>query len=216
MGAMDLRKAYGAAALLLLALAAGSAGAAPPKRAPAAPARAEAAFAMGCFWCAEATFQEIPGVIEVTSGYCGGEEKNPTYEQVSAGLTGHRESIDVLYDPSRISYERLLDIFWHNVDPTQADGQFCDRGAQYRAAIFYRDGTQRRLAEESKARLVASHRFKKPIVTDVLAFKTFWPAEEYHQDYYKKNPTEYHAYRAGCGRDKRLAELWGSKPAASH
>jgi methionine-S-sulfoxide reductase len=167
---------------------------------------------MGCFWCAEATFEGIPGVISVTSGYCGGDETNPTYEQVSAGRTGHRESIDVLYDPGRISYARLLEIFWHNVDPTQTDGQFCDHGAQYRSAIFYRGEGQRRIAEESRARLVASRRFRKPIVTDLLPFKIFWPAEEYHQDYYKKNPVEYHAYRQGCGRDRRLRELWAQRP----
>ena len=169
---------------------------------------------MGCFWCAEATFEGVPGVISVTSGYCGGDEKNPTYEQVSAGRTGHRESINVLYDPARISYARLLEIFWHNVDPTQADGQFCDRGAQYRSAIFVRDEGQRRLSEESRAKLVASYRFRKPIVTDILTFKTFWPAEEYHQDYYRKNPVEYHAYRLGCGRDKRIQEIWGAAPAS--
>jgi peptide-methionine (S)-S-oxide reductase len=200
------------AALLGAAPAAKRAAASPA--APPGPDRAEAAFAMGCFWCAEATFEGIPGVISVTSGYCGGEEKNPTYEQVSAGRTGHRESIDVLYDPKRITYARLLEIFWHNVDPTQADGQFCDRGAQYRSAIFYRGEEQRRLAEESRKKLVASRRFRKPIVTDLLAFKSFWPAEEYHQDYYKKNPVEYHAYRLGCGRDQRLRELWGAAPAA--
>ncbi len=191
-----------------------------PKQSPAAPGgapgRAHAAFAMGCFWCAETAFEGVPGVISVLSGYSGGDEKNPSYGQVSSGRTGHRESIDVLFDPGRISYARLLEIFWHNVDPTQSDGQFCDHGPQYRAAIFYRDEGQRKLAEESRSRLVASHRLKKPIVTDLLAFKTFWPAEEYHQDYYRKSPAEYHAYRMACGRDRRLAELWGGSAPASH
>ncbi len=182
---------------------------------PVAAATEKATFAAGCFWCAETAFEGLPGVSSVISGYSGGTEKNPTYEMVSAGVTGYAESVDVTYDPAKISYSRLLDIFWHNVDPTQANGQFCDHGKQYRSAIFYRGESQRKLAEQSRKQLVDSGRFKKPIVTQLVAFKSFYPAEEYHQDYYKKNPEHYEAYRAGCGRDKRLQEIWGSA-ASSH
>jgi len=177
---------------------------------PAAPARTEkATFAAGCFWCAEAAFEGKPGVISVVSGYSGGEERDPTYEQVSAGRTGHYESVQVTFDPAKIGYERILDIFWRNVDPTQGDGQFCDRGGQYRSAIFVMSATQRRIAEESRRRLVAKKRWKAPVVTPVLEFRSFWPAEAYHQDYHRKNPVEYRTYRLGCGRDRRLRELWG-------
>jgi methionine-S-sulfoxide reductase len=166
---------------------------------------------MGCFWCAEATFEGKPGILSVVSGYSGGDEKNPTYEEVSAGRTHHLESIEVTFDPARVTYGQLLDIFWRNVDPTQGDGQFCDHGAQYRAAIFPRNESQRNLAEASKEKLIASKRFRRPIVTGILPFKTFWPAEGYHQDYYRKNPTDYASYRLGCGRDRRLKELWGAE-----
>ena len=160
----------------------------------------------------ETGFEGMPGVISVTSGYAGGAEKNPTYEQVSAGKTGHRESIQVEYDPRRTSYAKLLAIYWHNIDPTQGDGQFCDRGNQYRSAIWYRTAEERRLAEASERTAEAEIRVKKPFVTQILPFTSFWPAEEYHQDYYKKNPENYHAYRKGCGRDQRLLEIWGAVP----
>jgi peptide-methionine (S)-S-oxide reductase len=176
----------------------------------AAPAnRATAVFAGGCFWCEETAFEGVPGVVAVISGYTGGQVAKPTYEQVSSGVTGHAESVQVIYDPSKITYEKLLDIFWHNVDPFQANGQFCDHGNQYRSAIFYRDETQRKAAEESKARLEDEPRFKGKIVTQIVPASTFYPAEEYHQDFYKKNPVRYYSYRTGCGRDARLKEIWG-------
>ena len=174
------------------------------------PNRDTAIFAGGCFWCEETAFEGVPGVISVTSGFTGGQTKNPTYEMVSAGSTGHAESVEVLFDPSRISYERLLEIFWHNVDPTQANGQFCDHGTQYRSAIFYRDEAQKRAAEASKAKVEQDPRFAgKKIVTQVVAASVFYPAEEYHQQFYKKNPVRYQEYRMGCGRDARLKEIWG-------
>jgi peptide-methionine (S)-S-oxide reductase len=179
------------------------AGAAPPGE------HASAIFAGGCFWCEETAFVGLPGVISVTSGYTGGQKKNPTYEEVSAGGTGHAESVEVVYDPGKTSYERLLDVFWHNVDPFQKDAQFCDHGTQYRSAIFYNGEAQRKAAEESKRKLEEQPRFKGKIVTQIVAASTFYPAEEYHQDFYKKNPVRYHAYRAGCGRDARLKEIWG-------
>ena len=170
---------------------------------------AEATFAGGCFWCMEGPFDELDGVISTTSGYTGGSKKNPTYEEVSAGGTGHTESVRILYDPAKIGYERLLDVFWHNIDPLARDRQFCDSGTQYRSAIFFHDEEQQRLAEASKAALAASGRFKEPIATEIVAAGTFWPAEEYHQDYYRKNPLRYRFYRRSCGRDRRLRELWG-------
>ncbi len=168
-----------------------------------------AIFAGGCFWCMESTFEELAGVSAVISGYTGGQKQNPTYEEVSAGGTGHAEAIKVEYDPKLISYQTLLDVFWRNVDPLTKDAQFCDHGNQYRAAIFYGDQEERRLAEESKAKLVAEKRFKQPIVTEIVPASEFYPAEEYHQGYYKKNPVRYKFYRYSCGRDKRLQELWG-------
>jgi peptide-methionine (S)-S-oxide reductase len=174
------------------------------------PPRGEAIFAGGCFWCEETAFEGVPGVISVTSGYTGGQTKNPSYEMVSSGSTGHAESVQVLYDPNKISYEKLLEIFWHNVDPTQASGQFCDHGTQYRSAIFYRDDNQKRAAEASKAKVEQDPRFAgKKIVTEIVPASTFYPAEEYHQDFYKKNPVRYHEYRTGCGRDARLKQIWG-------
>ena len=172
-----------------------------------------ATFAGGCFWCMEPPFDELDGVISTTSGYTGGSKQNPTYEEVSTGTTGHAEAVQVAYDPKRISYERLLEVFWRNIDPVTPNAQFCDHGTQYRSAIFYHDETQRRLSEESKRTLEASGRFKAPIVTEIVAAGTFYPAEEYHQDYYRKNPIRYKFYRAGCGRDRRLADLWGSPTA---
>jgi peptide-methionine (S)-S-oxide reductase len=198
---------FSVAALLLLLL---SASAAPPQPAPLAPAHLEkAAFAGGCFWCMVGPFDKLPGVAKVLSGYTGGRTKNPTYEEVSSGSTGHAESVEVTYDPTKISYQRLLDVYWHNVDPLNPNGQFCDYGNQYRTAIFYHDATQKRLAEESKAAIERSHHFKEPVVTQIVAATEFYPAEEYHQDYYKKNPVRYKFYRYNCGRDKRLAALWG-------
>jgi len=170
-----------------------------------------ATFAGGCFWCEETAFEGIDGVLSVTSGYTGGHARNPTYEQVSSGVTGHAESVQVVYDPAKISYARLLDVFWHNVDPLQKDGQFCDHGTQYRSAIFYHDENQRNEAEASKRKLEEEPRFKGKIVTQIVAASTFYPAEEYHQDFYKKNPTRYHEYRMACGRDARLKELWGKR-----
>lgn len=187
--------------LLLLALAL------PVTAAP----REVATFAGGCFWCMEGPFDSLPGVISVTSGYTGGHVIHPTYEQVSAGGTGHRESVDIVFDPTKITYAKLLDVFWHNVDPTDNDGQFCDKGSQYRSAIFYHDETQKRLAEESKAALMK--KFGR-VYTDVLPASIFWRAEDYHQHFYKKNPVRYHFYRFNCGRDQRLKALWGS--AAGH
>jgi len=178
----------------------------------ASPAPREVAtFAGGCFWCMEGPFDSLPGVISVTSGYTGGHVTNPTYEQVSAGGTGHRESVEIVFDPTKITYAKLLDVFWHNVDPTDNDGQFCDKGSQYRSAIFYHDETQKRLAEESKAAVV-----KKlgRVYTDIVPASIFWRAEDYHQHFYKKNPVRYHFYRFNCGRDQRLKALWGS--AAGH
>jgi len=190
--------------------------AAAPLMVAAAPQHATAIFAGGCFWCEETAFVDVPGVISVTSGYTGGQKKNPTYEEVSSGSTGHAESVEVVYDPSKISYEKLLDVFWHNVDPTQANGQFCDHGNQYRSSIFYKDDAQRKAAEESKAKLEAMPRFKGKIVTQIVPASTFYPAEEYHQKFYKKNPLRYHSYRQGCGRDARLKEIWGEAAGGAH
>ena len=174
------------------------------------PKRATAVFAGGCFWCEETAFEDVPGVVAVISGYTGGQVPNPTYEQVSAGVTGHAESVQVVYDPDKISYEQLLDIFWHNVDPLQKDAQFCDHGTQYRSAIFYRDAAQQKAAEASKAKLEEEERFKGKIVTQIVPATPFYRAEEYHQDFYKKDPIRYKTYRLGCGRDARLKELWGA------
>ena len=178
------------------------------------PAREDSVvFAGGCFWCMETQFEGIPGVTAVISGYAGGHKAHPSYEEVGSGTTGHMESVEVHFDPSRIRYEQLLTIFWHSVDPTQDDGQFCDIGDEYRSAIFVRDAQERRLAEESKRRIEASHVLKKPIVTRILTAGPFWRAEEYHQDFWKKDPQRYHSYREGCGRDRRLAQLWGKDAA---
>ena len=169
-----------------------------------------ATFAGGCFWCMEAPFDTLPGVVSVTSGYTGGNKKSPTYEEVSAGDTGHAEAVQVVYDPSRISYPALLAVFWRNIDPTVTDRQFCDVGHQYRAAIFYQGEEQRKQAMQSKAALEKSRPFREAVVTEITPAAEFYPAEEYHQHYYKKNPLRYRYYRSGCGRDKRLKALWGS------
>ncbi|MGH8497051.1 MAG: peptide-methionine (S)-S-oxide reductase MsrA [Gammaproteobacteria bacterium] len=176
---------------------------------PEAGAEAVAIFAGGCFWCMEPPFDELDGVASTISGFAGGEKADPTYDEVSAGGTGHLESVRVEFDPEKVSYEKLLDVFWRNVDPLDDGGQFCDRGASYRTAIFYATAEQKRLAEQSKAALEASGRFDEPIVTQILPASEFWPAEDYHQDYYKENPVRYKYYRWRCGRDDRLEELWG-------
>jgi peptide-methionine (S)-S-oxide reductase len=171
---------------------------------------AKATFAGGCFWCMEPPFEALEGVVSVTSGYTGGTKENPSYEEVSSGTTGHTESVQVLYDSSKVSYTRLLDVFWHNVDPTDRGGQFCDRGSQYRPSIFVHDEEQRRLAEASKAALEKTKPFREPVVVEIVPATAFWPAEEYHQQYHTKNPIRYAYYRRGCGRDRRLKELWGT------
>lgn len=170
-----------------------------------------ATFAGGCFWCVEADFEKVDGVVEVISGYTGGHKENPTYAEVSFGGTGHVEAVQVFYDPSKVSYAELLDVFWRHVDPTDPDGQFVDRGAQYRTAIFYHDEEQKRLAEESKQRLEKSGRFDKPIVTEILKLTKFYKAEDYHQDYYKTHSIRYKFYRFNSGRDQFLKKLWSKK-----
>ena len=185
---------------------------APGAAAPTAmttPATARAIFAGGCFWCVESDFDKIPGVLSTTSGYTGGSTANPTYEQVSSKSTGHAEVVEVVYDPSKVSYARLVEYFWRTIDPTVKDQQFCDKGSPYRSAIFAVDAEQLKIAQMSKAALEKSKPFKEPIVTEVLAASTFYPAEDYHQDYYKNNPIRYKYYRNGCGRDARLQALWG-------
>jgi peptide-methionine (S)-S-oxide reductase len=174
-----------------------------------------ATFGGGCFWCMEPPFDKLDGVLSTTSGYTGGRLANPTYDQVSAGTTGHVEVVQVAYDPAKITYAQLLDTFWRNVDPLTANRQFCDAGSQYRSAIFYHDEAQRKAAEASKTALEQSGRFEKPIVTELVAASAFYPAEEYHQDYYTKNPVRYKFYRYSCGRDKRLEEVWGDAPDAA-
>jgi peptide-methionine (S)-S-oxide reductase len=172
---------------------------------------AVATFAGGCFWCMEPPFDKLDGVLSTTSGYTGGEVENPSYKQVSAGGTGHAEAIQVRYDPDRISYDELLEVFWRNIDPTVVDRQFCDRGSQYRSAIFVHDAAQREAAESSKAALEANKPFDGPVVTEIVDAGPFYEAETYHQDYYTKNPLRYKYYRFSCGRDQRLEELWGSE-----
>ena len=169
----------------------------------------KATFAGGCFWCMEPPFDELDGVVSTTSGYTGGHKWRPTYEEVSDGVTGHAEAVEILYDPSKISYAQLLEVFWRNVDPLTPNRQFCDSGSQYRTVIFYHDEEQKRLARESKERLEQSGRFDDLIVTEINRARIFYPAEEYHQDYYMKNPLRYKVYRWGCGRDKRLEQVWG-------
>ncbi len=178
----------------------------------AAAEQATATFAGGCFWCMEPPFDKLDGVISTTSGYTGGDVENPSYKQVSRGGTGHAEAVQVIYDPQRISYDKLLEVYWHNIDPTDANGQFCDQGNQYRSEIFYHNEEQHRLAEQSKAALQASKPFSAPVVTGISPAGTFYPAEEYHQDYYQKNPLRYKFYRYGCGRDQRLEQLWSAQP----
>jgi peptide-methionine (S)-S-oxide reductase len=176
-----------------------------------APGLARATFAGGCFWCMEEAFEPLEGVVSVVSGYTGGNKARPGYEEVSAGGTGHAEAVEIQYDPTKVSYDRLLQHFWHNIDPLALDRQFCDRGDQYRSAIFYHDEEQRRAAEASKAALEKSGKLPGPIATQIVAAGPFYPAEEYHQDYYRKNPQRYKFYKWSCGRAQRLAQLWGEK-----
>ena len=173
----------------------------------------KATFAGGCFWCMAGPFENIKGVVKVVAGYTGGTKDDPTYEEVSTGKTGHVEALQVTYDPAQADYDQLLDTFWRNVDPTDTAGQFADRGSQYKTIIFYHDDGQRRLAEESKERLAASGKFKKPVVTEIRPASRFYPAEEYHQDYHKKNPVQYGLYKQGSGRDAFLTKVWGEGPA---
>ena len=169
-----------------------------------------AVFAGGCFWCMEGPFERAPGVLSVVSGYAGGSEPNPTYEQVAGGRTGHAEVVRVVYDPARTTFAALLEVYWHNVDPTQRDGQFCDEGRQYRTAVFFSDDAERAAATASKAALEAAGTLPGPIVTEIVPATPFYAAEGYHQDFYRTNPTRYAMYRAGCGRDRRLQALWGA------
>ena len=175
------------------------------------PGHAVATFAGGCFWCMEPPYDKLPGVTATISGYMGGRTPNPTYEQVTSGRTGHAEVVQVVYDPKKVSYDKLLEVFWVNVDPTVKDRQFCDAGSQYRTAIFYHDEAQRKAAEASLAALEKSKPFKEPIVTPVVMAGAFTAAEDYHQDFYTKNPVRYNFYRTGCGRDARLKQLWGER-----
>jgi len=170
---------------------------------------AKATFAAGCFWCAEEAMDKVPGVISTTSGYTGGTRTNPTYEQVSSGGTGHTEAVEVIYDPKKVGYETLLNAFWKNHDPTVINRQFCDGGSQYRPGIFYHNEEQKKLAEASKTKVMQTKTFRQPILTPIEKAGAFWPAEDYHQDYYKKNPRRYTFYVTGCGRYRRLEALWG-------
>ena len=169
----------------------------------------KAYFAGGCFWCMEEAFEKVEGVLSATSGYMGGTVANPSYEEVSAGRTGHAESVEVVYDPAKVSYQKLLDAFWGNVDPITPNAQFCDHGSQYRSAIFFQTDEEKRESDISKQAIEQSKRFKEPIVTQIAMASQFYPAEEYHQDFYKKNPVRYNFYKYSCGRAKRLEELWG-------
>lgn len=199
-------RGLGAGLSLWLALVASAAG---QGTSPATDKAATAIFAGGCFWCVEADFDKVGGVISTTSGYIGGRTANPSYEDVVRGHTGHTEAVEIVFDPAKVSYQQLLDVFWRNVDPLVKDRQFCDHGNQYRTGIFYRGDEQRRLAEASKATVQA--RFKQPVYTEIVAAGPFYKAEDYHQDYYQKNPVRYKFYRLNCGRDTRLEELWGKK-----
>ena len=197
------RSLYFAVTLILLTGAFARAQTAP------APDKAVAIFAAGCFWCVESDFDKVPGVISTTSGYTGGSVANPSYEQVSAKHTGHAEAVEIVYDPSKVTYDQLLDYYWHHIDPTTKDRQFCDAGTPYRTAIFAHGETQMKAALASKAALEKSKPFKEPIVTEIVAAGPFYPAETYHQDYYRKNPVRYEFYRTSCGRDARVKQLWG-------
>ena len=212
---MTLPRRSCAALVLALAFVAGTAPARAANGSSTAPARAPidtAIFAGGCFWCVETAFENQPGVLRVVSGYSGGTKKEPKYEEVGSGGTGHAESVEVTFDPTKTRYEKLLDLFWHNIDPTQANGQFCDHGDQYRSAIFWRTEAQRRAALASKRAIETSGVLRgRPIVTQIVKAGPFYPAEEYHQDFWKKDPDRYDSYRKGCGRDARLLQIWGEK-----
>ena len=199
--------------LLLLVLAFGIAPQAPAQTAKPQPKAsvAVATFAGGCFWCMEEVYEKVPGVVSAVSGFMGGHTKNPTYQQVTSGNTGHAEVVQIEYDPAQVSYAKLVEAFWRNVDPTQRDGQFCDIGSHYRSAIFYHDDEQKRVAEASRAALDKSKPFKAPIVTQIVRASEFTRAEEYHQDFHKKNPVRYKVYKTGCGREARLQALWGTQ-----
>jgi peptide-methionine (S)-S-oxide reductase len=173
-------------------------------------ATAKATFGGGCFWCMEAEFENLPGVVSVVSGYTGGFVKNPTYEQVSTGRTGHAESVQIVFDPAKVSYQKLVEVYWENIDPLNANGQFCDHGDQYRTVIFFHDEEQRRIAEESKKRV--EERLKAKVVTQIVPASTFYPAEEHHQDFAKRDPLHYALYRKSCGRDQLLRQIWGVTP----
>jgi peptide-methionine (S)-S-oxide reductase len=208
-----LKRFHIAAIVAVVSMAGAPAGRAAASAASPAPGLAHATFAGGCFWCMEGPFDHVTGVVSTTSGYTGGSVKRPSYEQVSSGTTGHAEAVDVVYDPAKVTYAQLLDVFWRNVDPTDGGGQFCDRGNQYRTGIFYHDAEQQRLAEQSKQAIEASGKLKKKIVTQIVPAGEFYAAEDYHQDYYVKNPLRYKYYRFNCGRDDRLKDLWGAAPA---
>jgi peptide-methionine (S)-S-oxide reductase len=197
--------------VLLLSLLAAGAPAATSAAKPGADGRKleKATFAGGCFWCMEEALDKVAGVVSTTSGYIGGRTKNPTYEDVSAGGTGHAEAVEILYDPAKVTYAAILDVFWRNIDPTQPNAQFCDHGNQYRSAIFHHDGTQQRLAADSKTALEKSKPFAGAIVTEIAPASEFYAAEEYHQNFYEKNPVRYRLYKYNCGRARRLVELWG-------
>jgi peptide-methionine (S)-S-oxide reductase len=197
----------GLTAFTLLAVA--LTGARPAGGSPPRPAASVATFAGGCFWSMQKAFDGVPGVLTVTAGYAGGTKVHPTYEDVESGETGHAESVEVSYDPAKISYPQLLDVYWHHIDPLTVNSAFCDYCPQYRSIIFYHDAEQRQQAEASKRALDDSHRFRTPIVTAIQPATPFYPAEEYHQQFYKKNPARYEAYRIGCRRDARLQQLWG-------
>lgn len=205
---------FGLAAALAAALAMAwpvASNAQQPAAAPAPSNTATAIFAGGCFWCMEPPFDALPGVISTTSGYTSGHTVDPTYAEVSAGKTGHTEAMKIVYDPSKVSYEKLLYVFWRNHDPLTANAQFCDKGSQYRAGIYFGSEQEKKSAEASKAELEKSGRFKSPITTEIVPQTAFYPAEDYHQDYYRKNPIRYKIYRTGCGRDGRLNEVWGAE-----
>lgn len=195
-----------AAALALAAVVAGAQSAAPA-------VSAKATFAGGCFWCVEADFDKVPGVLSTTSGYIGGKTANPTYEQVASKITGHAEAVEIVYDPSKVSYEKLVEHFWRTIDPTTKDAQFCDHGSPYRSAIFANDAAQLKIAQASLETLKKNKPFKEPVVTEIQSAGPFYKAEDYHQDYYKKNPVRYQYYRSACGRDARLKQIWGNQAA---
>jgi len=196
--------------LLALAIVSGISAAVAQTAPPTAPAKtAIATFAGGCFWCVEEAFEKVPGVVTAVSGFIGGNVANPSYQLVMTKTTGHAEAVRVTYDPGKVSYAQLVDWFWRNIDPVDAKGQFCDKGSPYRSGIFYHDDEQKKVAEATKEALQASGRFQQPIATEITAAGPFYEAEDYHQDYHKKNPNRYQFYKYGCGRAQRLEEIWG-------